>query len=119
MNQKEQNEEMEIDLLDLAYMLLDNWHYLLICLLAGALLLNAYSFFCIQPTYQSTSKLYIVSTSDESDRYTCIADHCNNDRSAAVDGSCRDDGGGGCVLSAGYHEYEGTEHCAACKTSGI
>ena len=37
MNQKEQNEEMEIDLLDLAYMLLDNWHYLLICLLAGAL----------------------------------------------------------------------------------
>ena len=43
MNQKEQNEEMEIDLLDLAYMLLDNWHYLLICLLAGALLLNAYS----------------------------------------------------------------------------
>lgn len=31
MNQKEQNEEMEIDLLDLAYMLLDNWHYLLIC----------------------------------------------------------------------------------------
>ena len=44
MNQKEQNEEMEIDLLDLAYMLLDNWHYLLICLLAGALLLNAYSF---------------------------------------------------------------------------
>ena len=66
MNQKEQNEEMEIDLLDLAYMLLDNWHYLLICLLAGALLLNAYSFFCIQPTYQSTSKLYIVSTSDDS-----------------------------------------------------
>ena len=166
MNQKEQNEEMEIDLLDLAYMLLDNWHYLLICLLAGALLLNAYSFFCIQPTYQSTSKLYIVSTSDDSvvnlndlnlgtsltsdvelpgtepcdrkagsryglqsaetavyvkqsDRYTCTADHCNNDRSAAVDGSCRDDGGGGCVLSAGYHEYEGTEHCTACKTSGI
>ena len=66
MNQKEQNEEMEIDLLDLAYMLLDNWHYLLICLLAGALLLNAYSFFCIQPTYQSTSKLYVVSTSDDS-----------------------------------------------------
>ena len=66
MNQKEQNEEMEIDLLDLAYMLLDNWYYLLICLLAGSLLLNAYSFFCIQPTYQSTSKLYIVSTSDDS-----------------------------------------------------
>ena len=66
MNQKERNDEMEIDLLDLAYMLLDNWHYLLICLLAGALIFNAYSFFSINPTYQSTSKLYVVSTSDDS-----------------------------------------------------
>ena len=47
MNQKQMNEEMEIDLLDLAYMLLDKWHYLLLCLLAGALLFNAYSFFFI------------------------------------------------------------------------
>ena len=66
MNQKQMNEEMEIDLLDLAYMLLDKWHYLLLCLLAGALLFNAYSFFFIEPTYESTSKLYVVSASDDS-----------------------------------------------------
>ena len=65
MNQERFNQEMEIDLLDLAYMLLDHWHYLLVCILAGAILLNAYSFFFIRPTYQSTSKLYVVSASDD------------------------------------------------------
>ena len=66
MNHEQMNDEMEIDLLDLGYMLLDKWHYLLLCLLAGALLLNAFSFFFIEPTYESTSKLYVVSTSDDS-----------------------------------------------------
>ena len=66
MNQENMNDEMEIDLLDLAYMLLDHWHYLLVCLLAGALVFNIYAFFGIAPTYQSTSKLYVVSASDDS-----------------------------------------------------
>lgn len=66
MNQEFTNDEMEIDLLDLAYMLLDKWHYLLVCLLIGAVLLNAYAFFFIEPTYESTSKLYVVSASDDS-----------------------------------------------------
>ena len=66
MNQENMNDEMEIDLLDLAYALLDKWHYLLLCLLAGALLFNAYAFFGIEPTYESTSKLYVVSASDDS-----------------------------------------------------
>ncbi len=66
MNQENMNDEMEIDLLDLAYMLLDHWHYLLVCLLAGALVFNIYAFFGIEPTYQSTSKLYVVSASDDS-----------------------------------------------------
>ena len=65
MNREFPNDEMEIDLLDMAYMLLDKWHYLLLSLLAGALLLNAYSFFCIEPTYESTSKLYVVSVSND------------------------------------------------------
>ena len=30
MNQKDMNDEMEIDLLDLAYMLMDHWHHLLL-----------------------------------------------------------------------------------------
>lgn len=66
MNEQLTNDEVEIDLLDLASTLLDKWHYLLICLLAGALIMGAYSFFCIAPTYQATSKLYIVSASDDS-----------------------------------------------------
>lgn len=67
MNQEEWNEEeMEIDLLDLLYVLLDKWHYLLVCLLAGALLFNAFAFFGIEPTYESTAKLYVVSASDDS-----------------------------------------------------
>ncbi len=65
-NKKLDNEEMEIDLLDLFYVLLGKWHYILICLLAGGILLGAYSYFMIDPTYQSTSKLYVVSSSEDS-----------------------------------------------------
>jgi capsular polysaccharide biosynthesis protein len=58
--------ETEIDLLDLAYVLLDNIHYIICFLLLGAVLLNAYAFYFITPTYQSTAKMYIVSASDDS-----------------------------------------------------
>ena len=60
------NNEEEIDLLDLASTFLEHWHHLLLCLLVGAVVFNAYSFFCIAPTYQSTAKLYVVSASDDS-----------------------------------------------------
>lgn len=66
MNEELTNDEVEIDLVDLAYSLLDKWHYLLLCLLIGAVILNAYSFFFIAPTYEATSKLYVVSASDDS-----------------------------------------------------
>ena len=59
-------DEMEIDLLDLAYVLLDKIHYIILCLLAGAVLLNAFSIFCIRPTYQATAKMYVVSASNDS-----------------------------------------------------
>lgn len=39
------DDEMEIDLLDLAYVLLDKIHYIILCLLVGAVMLNAFSFF--------------------------------------------------------------------------
>ena len=38
-----EEDEMEIDLLDLAYVLLDKIHYIILCLLAGAVILNAFS----------------------------------------------------------------------------
>lgn len=61
-----EQEEDEIDLVELAYALLDKWHHILLCFLIGALLLNAYSYFLIAPTYESTSKIYVVSSSDDS-----------------------------------------------------
>lgn len=61
-----EEDEMEIDLLDLAYVLLDKIHYIILCLLAGAVMLNAFSFFCIKPTYQATAKMYVVSASNDS-----------------------------------------------------
>lgn len=61
-----ESEEMEIDLLDLAYVLFDKIHYIIFALLLGALLLSAFSFFLIKPTYTSTSKLYVVSASKDS-----------------------------------------------------
>lgn len=56
----------EIDLVDLAYMLFDKLHFIVMFFLVGAVLCNAFSFFCIKPTYQSTAKLYIVSASEDS-----------------------------------------------------
>ena len=66
MNEELTNDEVEIDLVDLGNVLLDKWRYLLISLIAGAVLLGAYSFFFIAPTYESTAKLYVVSASDDS-----------------------------------------------------
>lgn len=58
--------EGEIDLIDLAWTLLDKLHYIILCFLLGAVLLNAFSYFFIQPTYESTAKMYIVSASKNS-----------------------------------------------------
>ena len=58
--------EAEIDLIDLAWALLDKLRYIILCFLIGAVLMNAYSYFLIRPTYQSTAKMYVVSTSKNS-----------------------------------------------------
>ena len=55
---QEPDVENEIDLLELGYVLLDKIHFILLWFLIGAILLNAYAFFCIRPTYQSTCLLY-------------------------------------------------------------
>lgn len=62
----ETEEDMEIDLIDLAYTLLDKIHYIILCFLIGAVLFNAYAYFCISPTYTSTAKMYVVSASSDS-----------------------------------------------------
>ena len=59
-------EETEIDLIDLAWTLLDKIHYIVLCFLIGAVIMNAYSYFLVRPTYKSTAKMYVVSTSKNS-----------------------------------------------------
>ena len=60
------DKDAEIDLLELAFVLLDKLHYIILCFLIGAVLANAYSYFMIKPTYQSTAKMYVVSASNDS-----------------------------------------------------
>ena len=59
-------EEAEIDLIDLAWALLDKIHYIVLCFLIGAVIMNAYSYFLVRPTYKSTAKMYVVSASKNS-----------------------------------------------------
>lgn len=59
-------EETEIDLIDLEWALLDKIHYIVLCFLIGAVIMNAYSYFLVRPTYKSTAKMYVVSASKNS-----------------------------------------------------
>ena len=59
-------QEAEIDLIDLAWALLDKIHYIVLCFLVGAVIMNAYSYFLVRPTYKSTAKMYVVSASKNS-----------------------------------------------------
>ena len=59
-------EETEIDLIDLAWALLDKIHYIVLCFLIGAVIMNAYSYVLVRPTYKSTAKMYVVSASKNS-----------------------------------------------------
>ena len=59
-------EETEIDLIDLAWALLDKIHYIVLCFLIGAVIMNAYSYFLVRPTYKSTAKMYVLSASKHS-----------------------------------------------------
>lgn len=59
-------QEAEIDLIDLVWALLDKIHYIVLCFLIGAVIMNAYSYFLVRPTYKSTAKMYVVSASKNS-----------------------------------------------------
>ena len=56
----------EIDLIDLFYYYLSKWPYILMGLLVGAVIAGCYTFFMITPKYTATSKLYMVSSSNDS-----------------------------------------------------
>lgn len=59
-----EQDEMEIDLVELLYRLLEKVRYLIIAALLGALIAGLYTFYFVTPTYQATSKLYILSSKD-------------------------------------------------------
>lgn len=55
------NEEDEIDLGELIFVLMRKWWLLIICAIAGAGIALAYTLFLIQPIYTSSSMIYIFS----------------------------------------------------------
>lgn len=57
---------IEIDLVEVGNVLLAHAVKIIFFTLLGALLINAYSFFLVKPTYESTAKMYILSTSKDS-----------------------------------------------------
>ncbi len=54
----------EIDLVELLYRLLEKARYLVLGALIGALIAGVYTLQFVKPTYQATSKLYIVNNKD-------------------------------------------------------
>lgn len=60
------NDEVEIDLVEVFYLLWANIFKIILCLFIGAAIAFAYSFFLIVPKYQATAKMYIVSSSSNS-----------------------------------------------------
>lgn len=65
-NYKDKDDEITIDLREIAYVLMEKLHYIVMFLLVGAVVFNMYSYFLIKPTYTSTSRLYVVSATKDS-----------------------------------------------------
>lgn len=65
-NYKDTDDEITIDLKEIAYVLMEKLHYIVMFLLMGAVVFNMYSYFLIKPTYTSTSRLYVVSATKDS-----------------------------------------------------
>lgn len=63
-NPPETGEEIEIDLLELFYYLLERAGYLFAAAVAGAVIMLGLSLFVLTPKYEATAKLYVVSSSD-------------------------------------------------------
>ncbi len=58
------DEEDEIDLVEIFYLLWNNIGKIIACLVAGAVLAFAYTFFLVTPLYQASAKMYINSSSN-------------------------------------------------------
>lgn len=56
--------EFEIDLVELMYRLLEKMHWIILAAVIGAIAMGVYTYRIVTPTYQATSKLYILSNKD-------------------------------------------------------
>lgn len=59
---QERDQEMEIDLMELFYRLLERAKYIIAAALVGAIVMAFYSFALATPTYEATSKLYVMNS---------------------------------------------------------
>ncbi len=55
-------DEIEIDLKEIFYLLLGNWRSIFLAMLVGSLVLGAFQSFLIKPSYRAGAKLYITNT---------------------------------------------------------
>lgn len=58
------NDEIEIDLLEIFYVLLNKWWLIMLVGISTAMIGFAICFFLIAPTYESTTKIYILNKND-------------------------------------------------------
>lgn len=56
--------DIEVDLVELFYSLLENAKYIVLATLIGALLFGLYSYLIAVPQYESTAKLYVLNSND-------------------------------------------------------
>ena len=64
--QQQQEDEAEIDLLEIFYLMKAKLFWLIFAFLIGGVLAAAITLFCITPKYTATAKIYMVSASSES-----------------------------------------------------
>ena len=62
-NLNTQDAEMEIDLLEIFYLLKSKWKEIFLALLVGALIFGAYHTFLVKPSYQADASIYITKPS--------------------------------------------------------
>lgn len=60
----EVDNEQEIDLLELFFVLMDNVRYIILALIVGAVIAGVITKFAMVPKYESTAKLYVLNSSD-------------------------------------------------------
>lgn len=60
------DENDEIDLVEIFYLLLDNIIKIILCMVIGGVIAFSYTKLLVKPTYTATSKIYVVSASNNS-----------------------------------------------------